>query len=226
VVQVQLLVIQQQSDAPAGLLGEWAVDRGWTVTTLDAPRIKAWPDPGAFDAVAALGSDRSVHASSDAWIAAEIAFLRRAHDARVPVLGICFGAQALAAALGGRVARSPVVEIGWYELAGRSPELPLGGEWFEWHEDGLEAPPQASTLGRTSAGIQGFTLDLSVGVQFHPEVTPEIVERWLEGGRGQLAEHRIDGDEVLTRTRAHATRARTRAMSLFDAIAASWEARR
>jgi GMP synthase-like glutamine amidotransferase len=119
-----------------------------------------------------------------------------------------------------------VVEIGWYELAGRSPELPLGGEWFEWHEDGLEAPPQASTLGRTSAGIQGFTLDLSVGVQFHPEVTPEIVERWLEGGRGQLAEHRIDGDEVLTRTRAHATRARKRAMSLFDAIAASWEARR
>jgi GMP synthase-like glutamine amidotransferase len=223
---VQLLVIQQQSDAPAGLLGEWAVDRGWTVTTLDAPRVRAWPEPGAFDAVAALGSDRSVHASTDAWIAAEVAFLRRAHDARVPALGICFGAQALAAALGGRVARSPVVEIGWYELSRTSPALPLGGEWFEWHEDALEPPREASTLGRTSAGSQGFTLDLSVGVQFHPEVTPEIVERWLEGGRRELAEHRIDGDEVLARTRAQATRARARAMTLFDAVAASWEAQR
>ena len=51
----------------------------------------------------ALGSDRSVHASPDPWIAAQLAFLRAAHDAGVPVLGICFGAQALAAALGGRV---------------------------------------------------------------------------------------------------------------------------
>jgi GMP synthase-like glutamine amidotransferase len=223
---VRLLVIQQQSDAPAGLLGEWAVDRGWDVTTLEAQRLAAWPEPGDFDAVAALGSDRSVHASTDAWIAAEIAFLRRAHDARVPVLGICFGAQALAAALGGRVARSPVVEIGWYELSARSPALPLEGEWFEWHEDALEPPPEASTLGRTSAGVQGFSLDLSVGVQFHPEVTPDIVERWLEGGRGALAEHRIDGDAVLARTRAHAAPSRARAMTLFDAIAASWEALR
>jgi GMP synthase-like glutamine amidotransferase len=223
---VQLLVIRQQSDAPAGVLGEWADDRGWTVTTIDAPQLAAWPELGAFDAVAALGSDRSVHASTDAWIAAEIAFLRRAHDARVPVLGICFGAQALAAALGGRVARSPVVEIGWYELSGRSPTLPLEGEWFEWHEDALEPPPEASTLGRTSAGIQGFTLDLSVGLQFHPEVTPEIVERWLEDGRRELAEHRIDGDAVRARTRALASHARARAMTLFDAVAASWEASR
>jgi GMP synthase-like glutamine amidotransferase len=223
---VRLLVIQQQADAPAGVLGEWAGDRGWTVTTLDAPRVAAWPEPRAFDAVVALGSDRSVHASTDAWIAAEIAFLRRAHDARVPVLGICFGAQALAAALGGRVARSPVVEIGWYELSGRSPTLPLEGEWFEWHEDALEPPPEASTLGRTSAGIQGFTLDLSVGLQFHPEVTPEIVERWLEDGRRELAEHRIDGDAVRARTRALASHARARAMTLFDAVAASWEASR
>jgi GMP synthase-like glutamine amidotransferase len=223
---VQLLIIRQQSDAPAGLLGEWAVDRGWSVTTLDAPQLAAWPEPRAFDAVAALGSDRSVHASTDAWIAAEIAYLRRAHDARVPVLGICFGAQALAAALGGRVARSPMVEIGWYELSARSAALPLEGEWFEWHEDALEPPPEASILGRTSAGIQGFTLDLSVGLQFHPEVTPEIVERWLEDGRRELAEHRIDGDAVLARTRALAPHARARAMTLFDAVAASWEAPR
>lgn len=223
---MRLLVIQQQPDAPAGLLGEWAADRGWTVTTLDAPRVGAWPEPGAFDAVAALGSDRSVHASTDAWIAAEIAFLRRAHDARVPVLGICFGAQALAAALGGRVGRSPVIEIGWYELSERSPALPLEGEWFEWHEDAFEPPPEASTLGRTSAGVQGFSLDLSVGVQFHPEVTPEIVERWLDGGRAELAQHRIDGDGVLARTRARAALSRARALTLFDAIATTWQAPR
>ena len=49
-----------------------------------------------------------------------------------------------------------------------------------------------------------------------------FVERWRDGGRRELAEHRIDGDAMLDRTRAHAVRARARAMTLFDAIATSW----
>ena len=71
------------------------------------PAVAAWPDPREATAVVALGSDHSVHASTDAWLARELEYLGNAHAAGVPVLGICFGAQALAAVLGGTVSRAP-----------------------------------------------------------------------------------------------------------------------
>jgi GMP synthase-like glutamine amidotransferase len=215
-----LAVVEQQADAPAGLLGDWAHARGLQVRTLRAAALDDWPDPGGFTAVAALGSDRSVERSSDAWIAAEIAFLRSAHAAGVPVLGICFGAQALAAALGARVGRAPAPEIGWIELDGAGADL--RGPWLAWHEDGFALPPGALELARSGAGVQAFAVERSVGVQFHPEVTPAIVEAWIEGDRASLAAARIDPDALLAQTRRLASSARERAFALFDRVATRW----
>ena len=170
----------------------------------------------------ALGSDRSVHASDDPWIAAEIAFLRDAHQSDVAVLGVCFGAQALAAALGGCVAPAPCAEIGWYELAapGRGP---VGaGPWFEWHFDAFTLPSGAHELARTAAGAQAFRLGRSVGLQFHPEVTPAIVDGWLRTGRGDLDAQALDGESIRRQTARQAGAARRRAFALFDAIADGW----
>jgi GMP synthase-like glutamine amidotransferase len=225
---MDILVLEHQADAPAGLFADWAAERAFELTTLGPPELDGWPDPRDHGAIVALGSDRSVHASTDGWIAAEIDFLRRAHDARVPVLGICFGAQALAAALGARVVRAPHVEIGWIDVA-RVGEgdigPPITGPWFAWHEDAFEVPDRASTLGRTSVGAQGFRLDLSVGLQFHPEVTPEIVAAWVEGGRRELDEHRVEAAGVLAETDRRAPVTRARAMALFDAVASAWDGR-
>ena len=99
-------------------MGDWAAAQGADVDVLHAPVVAAWPDPGDCDAVIALGSDRSVHASTDPWIAAQVAFLRATHAAGVPVLGICFGGQALAAALGATVSRAAETEIGWIDVDG------------------------------------------------------------------------------------------------------------
>ena len=227
---MDILILEHQADAPAGLLADWAASRGLSLTTLRPAAGDRWPDPRDHGAVVTLGSDCSVHASADQWIAAEIDFLRRAHDARVPVLGICFGAQALAAALGARVAPAPHVEIGWVDVAGTGAEgddpSPVTGPWFAWHEDAFELPAKASTLGRTSAGLQGFKLNSSVGVQFHPEVTPDIVAAWVEGGRRELDEHRIEPAAVLAQTERLAPLTRVRAMALFDAVVGAWQRRR
>lgn len=216
---MQLLVVEQQPDAPAGLIADWAAERGHTIETLRAPGVAAWPAPPAGGAVVALGSDHSVHAGDAPWIAGQVAFLRAAHAAGVPVLGICFGAQALAAALGGSVMRAERPEIGWIDVEGQAPEA---GRWFAWHEDAIGLPPGAEARARTPGAWQAFALGRSAAIQFHPEVTPAIVDDWLSTGRGDIDTHGIDAAAVARETRERAGEVRGRAFALFDALAARW----
>jgi GMP synthase-like glutamine amidotransferase len=191
------------------------VARGAQVDVLHAPTVAAWPDPRGLSAVVALGSDRSVHASKDPWIAEQIAFLRATHDAGVPVVGICFGGQALAAALGATVSRAPETEIGWVDVQG---EEGFDGRWFTWHEDVFDLPPGATELARADSGLQAFAAGPSVGLQFHPEVTPAIVADWLDGAPGAVAHPEPLRAEAAQTTAA----ARERAFALMDRIAARW----
>jgi GMP synthase-like glutamine amidotransferase len=177
--------------------------------------VAEWPDARAATAVVALGSDHSVHASSDPWIAAELEYLRAAHDAGVPVLGICFGAQALARALGGTVSRAAETEVGWIDVVGDDG---FAGPWFTWHEDVFTLPPGAQELARAASGPQAFAVGASVGMQFHPEVTPAIVDEWLAGGRDVVP----DPGPIRDETAALIGSARERAFALFDRIAAGW----
>jgi GMP synthase-like glutamine amidotransferase len=218
---MDVCVVEQQPDAPAGLIGAWAGERGHRLHVLRAPGLAAWPDPRRFDAVVALGSDRSVHASPDPWIGGEVAFLRVAHDAGVPVLGLCFGAQALAAALGATVSRAPFCEIGWIELEVRPGARIDRGPWFSWHEDAFTLPPGATELARSPAGVQGFRAGRSVGLQFHPEVDPAIVGRWVRDGGRRLAGEGIDAAGLLDQTARLAPDAARRARALFESLLAA-----
>jgi GMP synthase-like glutamine amidotransferase len=156
-----------------------------------------------------------VHASTDPWIACELEYLAAAHATGVPVLGICFGAQALAAALGGTVSRAPEKEVGWIDVAGDDG---FAGPWFTWHEDVFTLPPGAAELARAASGPQAFAVGPSVGVQFHPEVTPEIVDGWLADGRDDVP----DPGPIQRETAQRIAAARERAFALFDGIAARW----
>ena len=218
---MDLLVVEQQPDAPAGLIADWARERGARLDVLHAPAVDEWPAPPPGSAIVALGSDHSVHASPDPWIAREVAFLRDAHAAGVPVLGVCFGAQALAAALGGSVERAGRPEIGWIDVEGEAPEA---GRWFAWHEDVITLPPGTGARASTPSAPQAFAVGRSAGIQFHPEVTPAIVEDWLRTGRGDVDTHGVDADAVLRETRERAAEVRARAFALLDGISARWRA--
>jgi GMP synthase-like glutamine amidotransferase len=196
-------------------VGEWAAARGADLDVLHAPVVSAWPDPRAADAVVALGSDRSVHASKDPWIADQVGFLRAAHEAGVPVLGICFGGQALAAALGATVSRAAETEIGWIDVEGDDG---YGGRWFTWHEDVFDLPPGATELARAASGLQAFAVGASVGLQFHPEVTPAIVDDWLAGARDAVP----DPEPIRAETATTVAKARERVFALLDRIASRW----
>jgi GMP synthase-like glutamine amidotransferase len=221
---MELCVVEQNADAPAGLLADWARERGHGVTILRAYEIGAgpWPDPRGYGAIAPLGAEQSVARSKEPWIAPQLAFLREAHEAGIPVLGLCFGGQALAAALGGEVRAAPAPEIGWLELESLDGGAVAPGPWFAWHEDTFTLPPGAVELARSPACPHAFRVGKSVGLQFHPEVTPEIVEGWVRGGRDTLNENRVDAEAIRAQTRDDAAAHRARAFALFDVIAAGW----
>jgi GMP synthase-like glutamine amidotransferase len=205
---VRALVIEPEAGNDSALVGERLRQHGFELTAVvlsdargDALDVELG-EPVEYDMVVAMGSIRSVYESSArSWIADELDFLRRAHAAGVPVLGICFGAQALAAAHGGHVVRAERPQVGWHALDGGGA-LP-DGPWMQWHYDRIEPPAVATVLASDDLCVQAFQIGSSLGVQFHPEVTRDHLARWIaDGGASELARLGIDPDELLADTEA------------------------
>jgi GMP synthase-like glutamine amidotransferase len=151
-------------------------------------------------------------------VAHEATLLREASDAGVAVLGICFGSQLLARALGGQALPAKRAEIGWVQVRTDDPALVPRGPWFQWHHDTFTPPAGAVVLADSAVGPQAYTLGRSLGVQFHPEVTNEIVEEWVSLGGDDLARHGVDPDRLLGETRELAGENRLRTWGLLDAF--------
>ena len=130
-----------------------------------------------------------VRLDPEPWVGAEIDLIRRAVRRGVPVLGVCLGAQLVAKALGARVYRNPVKEIGWFEThwtAAARLDPVFGGlpdpvQIFQWHGETFELPESAECLAYTgTCANQAFRYGLSVyALQFHIEVTPLMIEDWV-----------------------------------------------
>ena len=153
------------------------------VTTLVAGGTRPGPpvpDPSDVDAIVVLGSTEAADDDSVPWLAAELDLLARAVGHGTPVLGICFGAQALARVLGGKVGRAARSERGFVTLGSSDPYLLPRGEWLQFHDDVFTLPADAEQLARNEVGLQAFTCGPHLGVQFHPEVTPEAFRAWTE----------------------------------------------
>jgi GMP synthase-like glutamine amidotransferase len=219
---MKIIVLEHEPAVPAALLGDWATARGHAVGTLEVPALTRWPGPGDADAFVTLGSDRSVTDPSVPWLERELELLRSAHGAGVPLLGICFGAQALAKALGGEVRRAPQIALDWSTFETDEPELIAPGPWLRWHEDILTVPPGARELARSGEVPLAFAHGRSVGVQFHPETDAALAHAWIEESQRKLAERAIDQPALRREIALAAPGARARALELFDRIAALW----
>ncbi|WTW98548.1 type 1 glutamine amidotransferase [Streptomycetaceae bacterium NBC_01309] len=205
---MRALIIRHDHPSEAGFVGERLVQRGFELVEMlivseaeyDRPGVTVdFPDPRDFDVIVPLGAPWSVYDNRTigTWVGDEIALLREALAADVPVLGICFGAQAMATALGGSVERADRPEIGWTGVRSDDPGLVAEGPWFQWHFDRIVLPSQAKEIARSDVGPQAYVVGRSLGLQFHPEVTPEIVQAWLDnGGVPQAVEYGHDPEEL------------------------------
>jgi GMP synthase-like glutamine amidotransferase len=215
---VRALVVQHEEDAPGGHVSDWLSDRGVEEDVFMITADGREADPRAYDLLVSLGSERSAYDDALPWVAREAALLRHAFAADVPVLGICFGSQMLAQAWGGQALRARQPEIGWVRIRSDDPALIADGPWFQWHHDTFTPPPGAELLAASPVGPQAYTVGRSLGVQFHPEVTNEIVEEWVSLGGDQLTRHGVDGVRLLAETRERAGENRARAWRLLDAF--------
>jgi GMP synthase-like glutamine amidotransferase len=198
----------------AGFIADAFVARGAELVRHLVPDDGLLPDLTDVDHIVVLGAVWSVYdeAAIGHWVGDELAWLRKADEAGVPVLGICFGAQALSTALGGRAAPASRQEIGWTVIDSADPELIPAGPWMEFHGDQCLPPSDARILARNEVGVQAFALRRNLAVQFHPEVSGALLTKWMDqGGREQAEREGLDADKLIAETTAEEAAAAQRA---------------
>jgi GMP synthase-like glutamine amidotransferase len=164
----------------------------WTIVKVDAG--EAVPaDPSAYSGLAFMGGPMSVNDNLP-WIPRVLALINAAVDADIPVLGHCLGGQLMSKALGGKVTRNPVKEIGWGPVA--VEDNAQAREWFgaarefsgfHWHGETFTLPPGATKLAASPyCANQAFVLRQHLGMQCHVEMTPELIHAWCADWEKEL----------------------------------------
>lgn len=214
--KLKALIIQHEEPTPPGLLGEWLDERNAAVEILRIDLEGKVPDARDYQLIASLGSEFPAFDDSVPFIHRESQLILQAAEHEVPFLGLCFGGQLMARVLGGKSFRSDRSEIGWLPVRTKDPELISEGPWFQWHFDTFTLPPSARLIADTEVGPQAYVVGRSLGLQFHPEVTPGIMESWVRAYRHELDGDGVDPDALLEETNRRAPAVRRATMRLFD----------
>jgi len=221
VKKLRALILQHEEPTPPGYLAEWLDGQKAEVDVFRIDLDGKVPEPRDYDMIASLGSEFAAFDDSKPFIPREATLLRDAVAADVPVLGLCFGGQLLARVLGGKSFRSEHSEIGWLPVRTEDPDLVSEGPWFNWHFDSFTLPPGAKLIAKTDVAPQAYVIGRSLGLQFHPEVTPEIMESWVKAYRHELDGDGVDPDALLEETHRLAPEVRRRSDRLFNRFLSS-----
>jgi GMP synthase-like glutamine amidotransferase len=208
------LIFQHGRLGPPAHLAAWLGERGLPYVVHHAGEDP--PDAlSDYRFVVSLGSEHSAASVDLDWVPAEIVALRAAVRADVPVLGLCFGGQALSLALGGGVDVLERPEIGWFPVETTDPGSVPVGPWLMWHVEQLRVPPGGRVLARSAAGPAAVSIGRHLALQFHPEVDAAVIAGWAEHDE-HLAAAGLTREEIVAQSETHAPAARELAFQLFD----------
>jgi GMP synthase (glutamine-hydrolysing) len=219
----QACVVRHVAFEDLGTFGPVLSAAGFDLSIMDAGVDELFEPIVSSDLVVILGGPIGVYEEDRYPFLSDErrALAQRLRDG-LPTLGICLGAQLMAAALGARVYPGPKKEIGWapVELTSAGAASCLGKlesqPVLHWHGDTFDLPRGAELLASTSLYVnQAFALGNNVlALQFHAEVEPRRFEQWLVGHSGELSAERIDvvGLRALVKQQGNALRAASGSM--------------
>jgi GMP synthase (glutamine-hydrolysing) len=208
---VKVLSVVHQVDAGSGVFGAVAERQGEVVEWMP---VQGPPPEGPFDAVMIFGGGMHPDQEDEhPWLHGEKELIGGWLDGGTPLLATCLGAELLAESAGSRPERMPGPQIGWHEseltpdaagdpVLGRLPGSFVG---FQWHSYATPLPAGATALARNgdAGGVDAFRIGDAWGLQFHAEVTAEIVRGWLDRYREDedAVRIRLDPEPILLETR-------------------------
>jgi GMP synthase (glutamine-hydrolysing) len=228
----RLLVFQHVPHEILGTFNPLLKEAGFRIRYINFGRTPdAEPNVEKYDGLIILGGPMCVdQTDSHPHLLTEIRAIETAMSNNMPVLGICLGAQLIATALGARVHRNPVKEIGWYDVSPTTTgqQDPLfkcfdGTEKiFQWHGDTFDIPHGAEHLATSpECSNQAFRYgERTYGLQFHLEVDQPLIERWLKTPvhireLEALPENRFRPEQILEQTSQHIDNTRELGKRLF-----------
>ena len=225
----RVLFIEHDSASPGGPVWRQFEKRGYEITRFNVvskenyltPNVSVtFPDYKNFDVIVPMGSPWGVWEDERIgnWLLPEIAYFKEVHNAGIPILGICFGGQLMARVLGGSVARAPKAELGWYQIKSDDTSLIEEGPWFQYHWDRWQLPAGATEIARTEIASQAFTYGRTLGLQFHPEIDPHVLDLWLamEGGCVEVESEGVVVEELRAQTKREELESNKRGYDLVD----------
>jgi GMP synthase-like glutamine amidotransferase len=227
---MSLIVFQHHPRETASLIGAVMQNHGHRLRYVQVHAGEPVPpDLDEVDGVISMGGPQNVDQTDEhAWLGDEMAYLKAAHDAGLPIIGICLGAQLLAAALGGKVEPMDALEVGWGEVTlafpGTIDPLYAGITWksMQFHMHGrqiTQLPPGAAPLAssaqcRTQAFKAGYR---SYGFQYHFEWDRKQLEHFAHGDLVRKAG--ANSDEIVRQIDQHYDGYRRRAERLCERMA-------
>ena len=205
---LRALVIQHDPTINLGNLEPVLREAGYDIEILDALIANFdTVDATTPDLVVVLGNEHGVYEKADRpYIAAEEKWLASRLGEQLPTLGVCFGAQIMASALGGEVYKGPSTQIGYrsVELTEAGADSPLsvfeGVPVMQWHGDTFTLPDGVTRLaGSHDYANEAFAVgNWALATQFHPETTPSMYEQWVADGRESVVRQGLTTDELLS----------------------------
>lgn len=199
----RILSIQNIECETLGMLKPLLLANGYEIQELLAKEHPKQIDPEEYLGIIILGGPMSAYDNLE-YLQFEKQLIKSAVGKRIPVLGICLGSQIIASALGGRVYKGNRKEIGWYYVNLTRPAK--SGlfkdtardrlEVFQWHGDTFELPANSEILASSEQYIQAFKIETAIGLQFHIEVTADMIRDWSVQYSMEISQERIDSKDI------------------------------
>jgi GMP synthase (glutamine-hydrolysing) len=202
----KILCIQNIACETLGTLEDLMRSEGYDISKIQARKDPIPKSAKEFLAIIILGGPMSVY-DGIKYLNEEKGLIRDAIQRKIPTLGICLGSQLIAEAIGGSVHKGIKKEIGWHKVTLTEKGLnslfkglnKTHFKVFQWHGDTYTLPPKTEILAYSNLYPQAFRFGTAYGLQFHLEVTTDMIRSWLREYEKEITEGRLRAEEILPR---------------------------